>query len=64
MIIENESGAICPYDPVDIVISIEEFVPGTTKFLAQVVDIHNSETYFNLREDVAEHLYQRNMNED
>ncbi|CAH1430944.1 unnamed protein product [Lactuca virosa] len=62
MIIEDQGRTICTYDPDDVVIPIEEFVPGTTEFLARVVEIHNSETSFNLREDVAKHLYQLNMN--
>ncbi|KAL7618784.1 hypothetical protein Lser_V15G01150 [Lactuca serriola] len=64
MIIEDEGRAICTYDPNDVVVPIEEFVPGTNAFLERVVEIHNSETCFNLREDVAEHLYQHSMNDD
>nr|KAJ0201596.1 hypothetical protein LSAT_V11C600299180 [Lactuca sativa] len=64
MIIEDEGRAICTYDPNDVVVPIEEFVPGTNAFLERVVEIHNSETCFNLREDVVEHLYQHSMNDD
>ncbi|XP_052620997.1 uncharacterized protein LOC128126878 [Lactuca sativa] len=64
MIIEDEGRAICTYDPNDVVVPIEEFVPGTNAFLERVVEIHNSETCFNLREDVAEHLYQHSMKDD
>ncbi|XP_052625013.1 uncharacterized protein LOC111888271 [Lactuca sativa] len=64
MIIEDEGRAICTYDPNDVVVPIEEFVPGTNVFLERVVEIHNCETCFNLREDVAEHLYQHSMNDN
>lgn len=57
MIIENEGKAISTYNPDDVVIPIKEFVPGTTKFLTRVVNIHNSKMCFNLQEDVTEHLY-------
>ncbi|XP_023764117.1 uncharacterized protein LOC111912603 [Lactuca sativa] len=64
MIIEDEGRAIYTYDPNDAVVPINEFVPRTNAFLKRVVEIHNSETCFNLREYVAEHLYQRIMNDD
>nr|KAJ0185122.1 hypothetical protein LSAT_V11C900481320 [Lactuca sativa] len=64
MIIEDESRTICTYYLNDVVVPIEEFVPGTNAFLERVVEIHNSEMCLNLREDVAEHLYQRSMNDD
>ena len=62
MIIEDQGRAICTYDPDDVVIPLEEFVPGTNEFLSRVVEIYNNETYFDLRQDVADYLYELNMN--
>lgn len=42
MIIEHEGRAICIYDQSDISNPSQEFIPGTTKLLARVTEIHNS----------------------
>ena len=57
MIIEDQGRVICTYDPENVVIPLEEFVPETNEFLSLVVEIHKSETCFNLREHIADHLY-------
>ena len=63
MMVEAKGRAICTYDETESVESIEpeqQYVPGSTEFLARVIAIQNANTCHNLREDLATHVYERN----
>lgn len=62
MIIEHECRMICKHNENEICNLAPEFVPDSSEFLTRVIDIENTETFCNLRDNLAEHLYQKNMN--
>ena len=53
VIIEHKGRAIFTYDENDIGNPTQAFIVGSTKFLARVIEIQNTETCFNLLEDLG-----------
>lgn len=64
MIVEYKCSPICTYDKNDKVNADQQFIHRSIEILGRVYEIQDVETWQCLRENLTEHLYQNNMDDD
>nr|KAJ0204045.1 hypothetical protein LSAT_V11C500246010 [Lactuca sativa] len=61
MIIEEEGRAICSYTGNDILNPHAVIQVGSPTYFSRVLEIQNRETHHNLRHDLTEHIWGRQL---